>query len=62
MAIKVGDLLAIGMTGAYGSSMGSNYNSRCKPPEVLIDGHEHRLIASRETFEQLIQREQPHLD
>ncbi len=62
MAIKTGDLLVIGMTGAYGSSMGSNYNSRCKPPEILIDGHEHRLIASRETFEQLIQREQPHLD
>jgi len=40
-----GDLLAIGMTGAYGSAMGSTYNGRPRPPEIAWDGE--RLIVWR---------------
>lgn len=62
LALKPGDLLVIEAVGAYGSSMGSNYNSRLKPAEVLVDGEQHYLIASRETLEQLTQRERLHLE
>ncbi len=55
--IKAGDYLAIGMTGAYGFSMSSQYNSRPKVAEVLIDGNQMHLIRARETFEDLIRGE-----
>ena len=45
---KVGDLAAILDTGAYGYSMSSNYNSRPRPAEVLIDNGKARLIRKRE--------------
>jgi diaminopimelate decarboxylase len=48
-----GDLLAIFTTGAYGHTMASNYNSRPRPPEVLVDGATWRLIRRRETTEDL---------
>lgn len=57
-ALARGDLLAIMNTGAYGSSMGSNYNSRLRPPEVLVDGDRFTVIRRRETFEDLIRLEQ----
>jgi diaminopimelate decarboxylase len=52
-----GDLLAVLATGAYGASMASNYNSRCRPAEVLVDGEQVRLVRRRESFAQLFQDE-----
>lgn len=48
-----GDLLAVFTTGAYGHAMASNYNSRGRPPEVLVEGDRFRLIRRRETTEDL---------
>lgn len=45
-----GDLLAVLAAGAYGASMASNYNSRPKPAEVLVDGGKATLVRRRETF------------
>jgi diaminopimelate decarboxylase len=45
-----GDRLLIMKAGAYGMSMASNYNSRPRPAEVLVDGKFHRLIRRRETW------------
>ena len=51
---KVGDLLAILDTGAYGFSMASNYNSMFRPAEVLLDlKGEAKLIRKRESFADL---------
>ena len=44
----------IGAAGAYGSSMASNYNTRPRVPEVLVDGDRYTVIKPRETYEQLI--------
>lgn len=52
-----GDLMAIMSCGAYAASMGSQYNSRPKPPEILVKDGKHFLIRERETFEDLIARE-----
>ena len=51
---KVGDLLVIHDTGAYGASMSSNYNSRPLIAEVLVDGSTDRLIRRRQTVEELL--------
>lgn len=51
---KVGDLLVIHDTGAYGAAMSSNYNSRPLIAEVLMDGAENRLIRRRQTMEELL--------
>ncbi|MGK5087873.1 diaminopimelate decarboxylase [Bdellovibrionota bacterium FG-2] len=48
------DLLAIGSAGAYGFSMSSQYNSRPRAAEVLVDEAEFRVIRRRENFEDLI--------
>jgi diaminopimelate decarboxylase len=48
-----GDLLAVRSAGAYGFSMSSNYNSRPRPPEVLVDGSKMHLVRARETLEDL---------
>ncbi len=52
LAAKAGDLLAVMSAGAYGFAMSSNYNSRPRPPEVLIGGHQHRLIRRRERLDE----------
>lgn len=52
-----GDLLAVLGAGAYGASMASNYNSRRRPAEVLVDGDRAQLVRRRETFEQLFANE-----
>ncbi len=54
---EVGDLLAIRTVGAYGFAMASNYNARCRPAEVMVDGDEALLVRERETFEDLIRGE-----
>ncbi|MDN3575176.1 diaminopimelate decarboxylase [Chitinimonas viridis] len=51
---KVGDLLVIHDTGAYGASMSSNYNSRPLIAEVLVDGDTDRLIRRRQTVDELL--------
>ncbi len=52
-----GDLLATFSAGAYGMAMSSNYNSRLRAAEVLVDGNSHRLIRRRETLEDLVRQE-----
>ncbi len=54
MAIDEGDLLALLSAGAYGMSMASNYNSRPRAAEVLVDKNEFHLIRERETMSSLI--------
>jgi diaminopimelate decarboxylase len=53
------DLLAILDTGAYGMVLSSNYNTRLKAPEVLVDGKAVRLIRRRETMDDLLRTETP---
>ncbi len=55
--VAPGDLLAIHCAGAYGFSMASNYNSRPRPAEVLVDGDQARLIRQRESVEDLVRGE-----
>ena len=55
--LAVGDLLAIRSAGAYGFSMSSNYNSRGRAAEVIVDGSNHYLVRQREDFEDLIRGE-----
>ncbi|CUS47890.1 MAG: diaminopimelate decarboxylase LysA [Idiomarinaceae bacterium HL-53] len=50
---KPGDVLAVHNAGAYGFVMSSNYNSRPRPPEVMVDGETSYLIRARETREDL---------
>jgi diaminopimelate decarboxylase len=57
LALESGDLLVIDSSGAYGFSMSSNYNSRCRPPEVLVDGNNAMLIRRRETTDELFATE-----
>jgi diaminopimelate decarboxylase len=52
--VEPGDLLAILTAGAYGYVLASNYNTRPRPPEVLIDGDRAELIRSRERLEDLM--------
>ncbi|HEX4975331.1 MAG TPA: diaminopimelate decarboxylase [Pseudomonadales bacterium] len=51
LAIKAGDLLAVRSAGAYGFSMSSNYNSRNRPAEIMVDKDQHYLVRKRETIE-----------
>ena len=53
LAAQAGDLLAILGAGAYGMSMASNYNSRGRPAEVMVDGERVYEIRRRETAEEL---------
>ena len=57
LALSEGDLLAVRSAGAYGFTMSSNYNSRPRAAEVMVDGGRSHLIRSRETLEQLWQGE-----
>jgi diaminopimelate decarboxylase len=52
-----GELLAVLSAGAYAAVMGSNYNGRLRPAEVMIDGSAVTLVRRRETYEQLVQNE-----
>ncbi|MBM4071784.1 MAG: diaminopimelate decarboxylase [Planctomycetes bacterium] len=55
--LRRGDLLATFSAGAYGMSMSSNYNSRPRAAEVLVEGSNHRLIRRRESFQDLVRPE-----
>lgn len=56
---REGELLAILDAGAYGLSLSSNYNTRLRPAEVLVENGEARLIRRRETYEELFAPELP---
>ncbi|MEM9081571.1 MAG: diaminopimelate decarboxylase [Verrucomicrobiota bacterium] len=52
-----GELLALMSAGAYGAVMGSTYNSRLLPAEILVDGNKIAVIRQRQTYEDLIAQE-----
>jgi len=55
--LREGDLLAVLGAGAYGSSMASNYNSRRRPAEVLVDGKRARITRKRDSMADLVRGE-----
>ena len=55
--VDEGDLLAILDAGAYGMALASNYNTRPRPAEVLVDGKSVKLIRRRETMDDLLRPE-----
>ncbi|AOB33195.1 diaminopimelate decarboxylase [Bordetella sp. H567] len=57
LAVERGDVLAIESTGAYGMVMSSNYNTRPRPAEVMVDGAAFHVIRQRETVEDLLRGE-----
>ena len=59
LAIEPGDLLAVRSAGAYGFVMSSNYNTRGRPPELLVDGEQVHLARRRETLEDQLALETP---
>ncbi len=56
-ALEAGDLIAIRTVGAYGFTLASNYNSRRRPCELLVDGERIHVARSRETLDDLIRGE-----
>jgi diaminopimelate decarboxylase len=54
ISIEPGDVLAMRSSGAYGFSMSSNYNTRARAVELMVDNDEIHVIRERETFEQMI--------
>jgi diaminopimelate decarboxylase len=56
-AVQAGDLLAVLGAGAYGFVMSSNYNDRPRPPEILVDQGDWRVVRRRETLEDLLRSE-----
>ena len=55
--LKPNDLIAVMSAGAYGFTMSSNYNSRPRVPEILVEGKEFHVIRERESYEDLIRGE-----
>lgn len=57
LSAQAGDLLLIRSAGAYAASMASNYNTRTRAAEIMVDGDQARLIRPRETLQELYQKE-----
>ena len=57
LALDEGDYLALMSSGAYGFTMSSNYNSRGRAVEIMVDGHESHIIRQRETVADLVKGE-----
>lgn len=55
--VAVGDIVATPVTGAYGHSMGSNYNMVLRPPVVFVADGEARLVVRRERYDDLLRRD-----
>ncbi|MFH0855016.1 MAG: diaminopimelate decarboxylase [Candidatus Omnitrophota bacterium] len=55
--VEEGDYLAVMGAGAYGFSMASNYNSRCRPQEVMVNRDKMIVIRKRESYEDLVRNE-----
>ncbi|MGY5451244.1 diaminopimelate decarboxylase [Agarivorans sp. MS3-6] len=53
LAIEAGDYIAVRSSGAYGFTMSSNYNSRCRAAEVMVDGDSAHIVREREVLESL---------
>ena len=60
--VKVGDLLVLLDAGAYGMAQSSNYNTRMRPAEVLVEGRKYRQIRRRETIDDLLTTERVALE
>lgn len=58
LALEAGDLLAVKSSGAYGFVMSSNYNTRPRAAEVMVDDTKAHLVRARETLAELFQHEQ----
>jgi diaminopimelate decarboxylase len=56
-ALAPGELIAIRNAGAYGFVMASNYNTRPRAPEVLVEGQTWRIVRERESLEDLVRGE-----
>lgn len=61
LVVKEQDLLVVCDAGAYGAAMMSNYNTRLKASEVMVDGKTSRLIAARQTIDELLANEKQFL-
>ena len=59
LAVEPGDLLALLSAGAYGMAMSSNYNTRPRAAELIVDGERVHLVRAREAVEQLYASERP---
>ncbi|MBT8122906.1 MAG: diaminopimelate decarboxylase [Gammaproteobacteria bacterium] len=57
MSLAAGDLLAVRSAGAYGFTMSSNYNTRPRAAEIMVDGNQMHVIRERETFDDLVRGE-----
>jgi diaminopimelate decarboxylase len=57
LALHEGDLLAVRTSGAYGFTMSSNYNTRPRSPELMVDGEQVTVVRRRETIEDLLSLE-----
>jgi diaminopimelate decarboxylase len=57
LAVQAGDVLAVLSAGAYGMTMASNYNTRGRAAEVMVDGAQTWVIRERETVQQLLANE-----
>ena len=57
--VEPGDLVIVHTAGAYGYVMASNYNSRPRPAEVLVDGDRFAVVSERERYEDLVRLERP---
>ena len=55
--LQPGDLIAIMSAGAYAMTMASNYNSRQRPCELLVEGEEEHMIRRRDALDELWQNE-----
>jgi diaminopimelate decarboxylase len=60
--VRPGDLVAVHTAGAYGFVMASNYNSRPRPAEVLVDGPRYAVVTERERYDDLVRQERAALD
>jgi diaminopimelate decarboxylase len=58
LRLQQGDLVAVRSSGAYGFGMSSNYNSRPRAAEVIVDGKRHYCVREREVYEDLVRGEQ----
>ena len=54
-----GDVLAVMSVGAYSATMGSNYNDRPRPPEILVEGDRYAVVRARESYADLLRNERP---
>ncbi|MEO8005334.1 MAG: diaminopimelate decarboxylase [Betaproteobacteria bacterium] len=59
LALSEGDVLAIMSAGAYGMSMSSNYNSRLRAAEIMVDGETVHVVRERESMDHLLAMERP---